>query len=113
MTKERIVILGAAGKDFHVFNCVYRENKEVEVVAFTGTQIMGITGRTYPPVLSGPLYPQGIPILDEKDLVQIIKDKRVDACVFAYSDVPHTHVMNLASLVNANGADFFHRVLSS
>ena len=78
MTKERIVILGAAGKDFHVFNCVYRENKDVEIVAFTGTQIMGITGRTYPPVLSGKLYPNGIPILDEKDLTQIIKEKNIE-----------------------------------
>jgi predicted GTPase len=106
MAKERIVILGAAGKDFHVFNCVYRENPNVEIVAFTGTQIMGITGRTYPPVLSGKLYPEGIPILDEKDLPQIIKDKNIDTCVFAYSDVSHNEVMHLATLVNVNGADF-------
>jgi predicted GTPase len=106
MSKERIVILGAAGKDFHVFNCVYRENPDVEVVAFTGTQIMGITGRTYPPVLSGKLYPKGIPIYDEIDIADIIKKHKINTCVFAYSDASHVTVMNLASLVNVAGADF-------
>lgn len=106
MIKEKVLILGAAGKDFHLFNCVYREKNNVEVVAFTGTQIMGITGRTYPPSLSGKLYPKGIPILDENDLEQIIKEKNIDTCIFAYSDVTHNHVMHLASLANANGADF-------
>lgn len=106
MTRERVLILGAAGKDFHVFNMIYRENKNVEVVAFTATQIMGIAGRKYPPVLSGELYPNGIDILDEKDLVNIIKEKSIDTCVFAYSDVTHEEVMHLASLANANGADF-------
>lgn len=106
MTKERILILGAAGKDFHVFNMVYRENSDVEVVAFTATQIMGIAGRKYPTVLSGDLYPDGIDILDEKDLVSIIREKKIDTCVFAYSDVTHETVMNIASLANANGADF-------
>ncbi|MHA2098345.1 MAG: cyclic 2,3-diphosphoglycerate synthase [Candidatus Kariarchaeaceae archaeon] len=106
MAKERVLILGAAGKDFHVFNLVYRENREVEVVAFTATQILGIAGRKYPPVLSGELYPNGIDILDEKDLVSIIREKNIETCVFAYSDVTHDTVMNLASLANANGADF-------
>jgi predicted GTPase len=106
MAKERILILGAAGKDFHVFNMVYRENPDVEVVAFTATQILGIAGRKYPPVLSGKLYPNGIEILDEKNLVNIIREKKIDTCVFAYSDVTHDTVMNLASLANANGADF-------
>lgn len=106
MAKERILILGAAGKDFHVFNMVYRENSDVEVVAFTATQIMGIAGRKYPTVLSGDLYPDGIDILDEKDLVSIIREKKIDTCVFAYSDVTHETVMNIASLANANGADF-------
>lgn len=106
MVKERILILGAAGKDFHVFNMVYRENSDVEVVAFTATQIMGIAGRKYPTVLSGDLYPDGIDILDEKDLVSIIREKKIDTCVFAYSDVTHETVMNIASLANANGADF-------
>ncbi|MCE7734304.1 MAG: GTPase [Candidatus Heimdallarchaeota archaeon] len=106
MAKERILILGAAGKDFHVFNMNYRENSDVEVVAFTATQIMGIAGRKYPPVLSGELYPNGIDILDEKELVNIIREKNIDTCVFAYSDVLHETVMNIASIANANGADF-------
>ena len=106
MTKERIVILGAAGKDFHVFNCVYRDNPDVEVVAFTGTQIMGITGRIYPPVLAGKLYPKGIPILEENDLPDIIKKNKINTCVFAYSDIKHVDVMHLCSIANVNGADF-------
>lgn len=106
MSKERILILGAAGKDFHVFNCVYRDNANVEVVCFTATQIMGITGRTYPPVLSGELYPNGIEIFDENKLPKLIHEKNVDTCIFAYSDLAHTEVMHLASIVNANGADF-------
>ncbi len=106
MTREKIVILGAAGKDFHVFNMVYREDKTKEVVAFTATQIPDIAGRKYPPELSGDLYPNGIPILDEADLPTIIKEHNVDTCVFAYSDVKHETVMHLASIANANGADF-------
>lgn len=106
MAKERIIILGAAGKDFHVFNMIYRTNDNFEVVAFTATQILGIEGRTYPPELSGELYPNGIPILDEKELPTIIEEHNVDTCVFAYSDVKHEEVMNLASLCNAYGADF-------
>lgn len=106
MNKERLVILGAAGKDFHVFNMVYRTNADVEVVAFTATQIPDIAGRKYPPELSGELYPQGIPILDEKDLASIIKEKNIETVVHAYSDTRHDEVMNLASIANANGADF-------
>ncbi len=110
MTKKRIVILGAAGKDFHVFNTVYRENSRVEVVAFTATQIPDIAGRRYPPELSGKLYPEGIQILDENDLRNILISNNIDAVVHAYSDVRHEEVMNLASIANANGADF--RILS-
>lgn len=106
MDKEKVVILGAAGKDFHVFNMVYRKNPNVEVVAFTATQIPDIAGRKYPPELSGELYPQGIPILDEADLAKIIKEQNINTCVFAYSDIKHIDVMHLASLANANGADF-------
>ncbi|MHA2171541.1 MAG: cyclic 2,3-diphosphoglycerate synthase [Candidatus Kariarchaeaceae archaeon] len=106
MDRERILILGAAGKDFHVFNMVYRENTKVEVVAFTATQIPDITDRKYPPILAGEQYPNGIDILDETYLSTIIKESRIDTCVFAYSDVEHNTVMNLASIANANGADF-------
>jgi predicted GTPase len=106
MDRERILILGAAGKDFHVFNMVYRENANVEVIAFTATQIPDISDRKYPPILAGELYPNGIDILDETHLSTIIKESRIDTCVFAYSDVEHNTVMNLASIVNANGADF-------
>jgi predicted GTPase len=104
--KENVVILGAAGKDFHVFNMIYRNNPDVNVVAFTATQIPDIAGRKYPTELSGEFYPNGISILDENDLEQIIKEHNVDTCIFAYSDVRHDEVMNLASITNANGADF-------
>jgi len=103
---RRVVILGAAGRDFHNFNTVFRNNPDYEVVAFTATQIPGIEGRTYPPALSGELYPQGIPILDEKDLVSIIREKNVDECVFSYSDVSYQHVMHMGAVCNAAGADF-------
>ncbi|MHA2250376.1 MAG: cyclic 2,3-diphosphoglycerate synthase [Candidatus Kariarchaeaceae archaeon] len=106
MEKERVLILGAAGKDFHVFNLVYRNNSNVHVVAFSATQIPDIAGRRYPPELSGELYPEGIPILDEVDLPNIIQEQKVDTCVFAYSDVRHEEVMHLASLTNTYGADF-------
>jgi predicted GTPase len=98
--------MGAAGRDFHNFNTVYRDNKDFEVVAFTATQIPDIEGRVYPAVLAGELYPDGIPIYDEKDLEKLIKELDVDEVVFAYSDVPHEYVMHKASLVNAAGANF-------
>ena len=106
MDRKRVVIMGAAGRDFHDFNVVYRNDPEVEVVAFTATQIPGIANRRYPAGLAGPLYPDGIPILPEDDLDAIIRDRWVDTVVFAYSDVSHATVMHVASRVLAAGADF-------
>ncbi|MCS6908681.1 MAG: cyclic 2,3-diphosphoglycerate synthase [Anaerolineales bacterium] len=106
MCATRILIMGAAGRDFHNFNVFYRNNPEVEVVAFTATQIPNIEGRLYPPELAGPRYPRGIPIYPEDDLIKLIREKEVDQVVFAYSDVPHEHVMHKASQVLAAGADF-------
>ena len=107
MEKRRVLILGAAGRDFHNFNTFFRDNPDYEVVAFTATQIPDIEGRVYPPELAGKLYPNGIPILAEEDMEKIIKEKNVDVVVFAYSDVPHEHVMHLASRAHAAGADFW------
>ncbi|GAA4412148.1 cyclic 2,3-diphosphoglycerate synthase [Fodinibacter luteus] len=104
--RERILVLGAAGRDFHDFNLMYRDDPGVEVVAFTATQIPDIDGRTYPAELAGPLYPAGIPIVDEANLEQLIARERVDTVVLAYSDLAHTQVMHLASRVIAAGADF-------
>jgi len=98
--------MGAAGRDFHNFNCVYRDNQNYEVVCFTATQIPDIDGRKYPAVLAGKLYPEGIPIFDESELTALIKKYSVQEVVFSYSDVPHEYVMNKCSLVNACGADF-------
>jgi len=103
---RRIVIMGAAGRDFHNFNVVYRDDPESEVVAFTATQIPGIAGRRYPASLAGARYPQGIPILPEADLEQIVRRFEVDEVVFAYSDVSHLTVMHAASRALAAGADF-------
>ncbi|WRP18171.1 cyclic 2,3-diphosphoglycerate synthase [Carboxydochorda subterranea] len=102
----RVVIMGAAGRDFHNFNVFFRHHPGYEVVAFTATQIPHIEGRTYPPALAGPRYPQGIPIYPEEELPRIIREQHVDEVVFAYSDVPHTHVMDRASVALAAGADF-------
>ncbi len=107
MEKRKVLILGAAGRDFHNFNVFFRNNPNYEVVAFTATQIPDIEGRVYPPELAGDLYPDGIPILAEDDMEKIIKEKGVDIVVFAYSDVPHEHVMDLASRAHAAGADFW------
>ncbi|MCC6947376.1 MAG: hypothetical protein IT539_06350 [Bradyrhizobiaceae bacterium] len=104
--RRRIVILGAAGRDFHNFNVVWRDDPGVEVVAFTAAQIPDIAGRRYPPSLAGRLYPEGIPILDESRLEEICRESGVDEVVFAYSDVTHEHVMHLASRALAAGADF-------
>jgi predicted GTPase len=104
--RKRIVICGAAGRDFHNFNTVYRADPNAEVVAFTATQIPGIDARTYPPVLAGELYPDGIPIVPEEDLVGLIRREAIDQVVFAYSDVDHAHVMRTASRILAAGADF-------
>ncbi|MDP2871368.1 MAG: cyclic 2,3-diphosphoglycerate synthase, partial [Bacillota bacterium] len=104
--RTRIVIMGAAGRDFHNFNVFFRQNRLYEVVAFTATQIPDIEGRMYPPELSGPLYPDGIPILAEEDLAELVGKHRIDQAVFAYSDVPHTYVMGRASWVMSLGPDF-------
>jgi predicted GTPase len=103
---RRVVILGAAGRDFHVFQTLYRDDPAHLVVAFTATQIPGIAGREFPAELAGPLYPDGIPILPEERLEEICRGRRVDEVVFAYSDVTHAHVMHLASRALALGADF-------
>ena len=104
---RRVVILGAAGRDFHNFNVAFRDDPTHEVVAFTATQIPDIDGRTYPPELSGPLYPDGIPIVDEAGLTDLLDREAVDIAVLAYSDLPHTQVMHLASRCIAGGADFW------
>ena len=102
----RVVILGAAGRDFHNFNTVYRDDPASTVVAFTATQIPGIADRVYPASLAGPRYPTGIPIVAEERLEELCRSEHVDQVVFAYSDVPHAHVMHLASRALAAGADF-------
>src|SRR5215470_8828645 len=94
---RRVLILGAAGRDFHNFNVVFRNNPDYCVVAFTATQIPDIAGRRYPRELSGPQYPDGIPIFEEKDLERLIAEHRIDTVVFSYSDVSHSNVMHLAS----------------
>jgi predicted GTPase len=104
--RKRVLILGAAGRDFHNFNVVYREEPATEVVAFTAAQIPGIAGRRYPASLAGPRYRQGIPIEPEEDLERLIRELSVDEVVFAYSDVSHEDVMHLASRTLAAGSDF-------
>ena len=104
--RRRVIVAGAAGRDFHNFNMVFRNDSGVEVVAFTAAQIPGIAGRRYPASLAGPLYPGGIPIVDETALESLCTTNRVDEVVFAYSDVRHEHVMHLASRALAAGADF-------
>ena len=106
MQKRRILIMGAAGRDFHNFNVLYRENESVEVVAFTATQIPDIEGRVYPTELAGKLYPAGIPIYAEDELLRLIQELKVDEVIFSYSDVKHTYVMHKASEVIACGAAF-------
>ena len=104
--KKKVIIMGAAGRDFHNFNVYYRENENYEIVAFTATQIPDIAGRNYPPELSGKLYPNGIPIYPEDDLIKLIKENDIDEVVFAYSDLPYPYVMEKSAMVNAAGADF-------
>ncbi len=103
---RRVVIMGAAGRDFHNFNVAYRNDPEHRVVSFTATQIPGIAGRRYPPELAGPLYPDGIPIVPESELESLLADESIDEVVFAYSDVSHETVMHAASRALAGGADF-------
>jgi predicted GTPase len=104
--RKRVVIMGAAGRDFHNFNVAYRDDPQTEVVAFTATQIPGIDRRMYPRELAGPLYPDGIPVIPEDSLDDLIRKERIDEVVFAYSDVAHEYVMHQASRVLAAGADF-------
>ena len=110
--------MGAAGRDFHNFNTFYRDNKQYYVVAFTATQIPDIEGRVYPPELAGHLYPNGIPIHDESELVNLISQHNIDEVVFSYSDLSHLNVMHKGAIVNAAGADFkmmgmFHTAIKS
>jgi predicted GTPase len=103
---ENVIIMGAAGRDFHNFNVYFRNNNRYNVIAFTATQIPNIENRRYPPNLAGSLYPRGIPIHPETDLIRLIKQHKVDMVSFSYSDIPHTQVMHKCSMVNAAGADF-------
>jgi predicted GTPase len=105
--KKNVIIIGAAGRDFHNFNTYYRNNADYNVVAFTAAQIPDIFGRKYPAQLAGKLYPKGIPIFAEEELPELIKKFKVDICNFAYSDVPYQRVMNISALVHASGANFF------
>lgn len=106
MARTKVLIMGAAGRDFHNFNTVYRNNENYQVVAFTATQIPNIEGRKYPAALAGELYPQGIDIYPESQLSELIARFEVDEVVFAYSDVPYDYVMSRSAIVNAAGADF-------
>ncbi|MCD6346869.1 MAG: hypothetical protein J7L96_05545 [Bacteroidales bacterium] len=106
MNKKNVIIIGAAGRDFHNFNTYYRDNEEFNVVAFTAAQIPDIDDRKYPKELAGKLYPEGIPIFGEAELPNLIEKFSVDSCIFSYSDVPYQRVMNLSALVNSYGASF-------
>ncbi len=106
MSKRKVIIMGAAGRDFHNFNVFYRDNDAYEVVAFTATQIPNIEGRKYPAELAGSLYPKGIPIHAEEELVDLIRKHKVNDVVFSYSDVSHQYVMDKGSIVLAAGANF-------
>ena len=100
-TKTKMIIMGAAGRDFHDFNMVWKNDPSVEVVAFTAAQIPNIAGRCYPADLAGPLYPAGVPILPEEELAQLIERLAVRQVVFSYSDVSYTYVMHRAAIANA------------
>lgn len=106
MSPSRVLIMGAAGRDFHNFNVCFRDDPSMQVVAFTAAQIPNIERRTYPPALSGPHHPKGIPIFPEADLARLVREEKIDQVVFAYSDLSHEDVMHRASLVLAAGADF-------
>lgn len=106
MERKNVIIIGAAGRDFHNFNTYYRDNEAYNVVAFTAAQIPDIDGRKYPAELAGKLYPEGIPIYAEEELPKLIKELDVDECVFAYSDVNYEKVMGVSAIVNAAGANF-------
>ncbi|MFO7924467.1 MAG: cyclic 2,3-diphosphoglycerate synthase [Bacteroidales bacterium] len=106
MLKQNVIIIGAAGRDFHNFNAFYRNNEQYNVVAFTAAQIPDIDGRKYPPELSGKLYPGGIPIYPQDDLPKLIKELKADICSFSYSDISYQQVMEVSAIVNTAGADF-------
>jgi predicted GTPase len=106
MAKVKVLIMGAAGRDFHNFNVYFRDNADYEVLAFTATQIPNIEGRKYPAALAGGLYPEGIPIYPESDLIPLIKERGIQQVIFSYSDVPYSYVMGKSAEVNAAGADF-------
>ena len=106
MSKRNVIIIGAAGRDFHNFNTYYRDNELYNVVAFTAAQIPDIAGRRYPPELAGRLYPEGIPIYAQADLPRLIRDLDVADCAFSYSDVPYEHVMSVGAVVQAAGASY-------
>ena len=106
MTRKNVIIIGAAGRDFHNFNTFYRDNKQFNVVAFTAAQIPDIYGRKYPAELSGKLYPKGIPVFSQDELPSLIKKKEVEICAFSYSDISYQQVMEVSAIVNAAGADF-------
>ncbi len=104
--RRKVIVIGAAGRDFHNFNTRYRDDEKTEVVAFTAAQIPGIEGRRYPVELAGPLYPDGIPIYSEDDLPRLIGELGVDECAFSYSDISYAHVMRVSAIVMAAGASF-------
>ena len=106
MTRKNILIIGAAGRDFHNFNTCFRDKEEFNVVAFTAAQIPDIDGRKYPAELAGGLYPDGIPIFPEEKLPSLIKELEVQSCIFSYSDLPYQKVMGISAVVNAAGANF-------
>jgi predicted GTPase len=106
MMAEKVIIMGAAGRDFHNFNIYFRDNTRYKVIGFTAAQIPDIEGRLYPPELSGGLYPEGIPIYSEEQLTHLIQDHKADLVAFSYSDIPHVEVMHKASVAMAGGADF-------
>ncbi|MCL2009861.1 MAG: cyclic 2,3-diphosphoglycerate synthase [Synergistaceae bacterium] len=106
MEQRKVIIIGAAGRDFHNFNTFYRDNPAYKVVAFTAAQIPGIADRKYPAALAGRLYPEGIPIHAQDELERLIKDLDADECVFSYSDLPYAKVMGIGAMINAAGADF-------
>jgi len=106
MSTKNVIIIGAAGRDFHNFNTCFRDNPDYRVVAFTAAQIPDIADRKYPHELAGKLYPEGIPIYAESDLEKLIKDLNVDECIFSYSDIPYNRVMHIGARVNTAGADF-------
>ncbi len=106
MTKRNVIIIGAAGRDFHNFNTFFRENSDYNVIAFTAAQIPDIDGRKYPAELAGEMYPKGIPIYAEQDLIKLIKEHCIDDCIFSYSDVSYAKVMHMSAIVNAAGSNF-------